>query len=228
MTPMSKVRTLLSLTALILVGVLAVSAASQTGIITINGGRTTVSMQGQLGKVQSRVQPLAPGLVTIYSNLGPAGSEYDCCVGWTVSGARSQVGASIYSAMAFTPNANYAVGRIDLAAGNVSGSNGVVVTLTDDQGGVPGNIIHTWRLTNLTTFGTCCTLEDLQGGSQAVITGGVQYWIVGRALQPDTWDAWNYNDTGATGTGAQKYNGTWSVFPGSTLGALAVYGAPTN
>ena len=228
MTRMSKVRTLLSLTALILVGVFAVSAASQSGIITINGGRTTVSMQGQIGKVQSRIQPPAPGLVTIYSNLGAAGSEYDCCVGWTVSGARSQVGANIYSAMAFTPNANYAVARIDLAAGYVSGPNGVVVTLNDDQGGVPGNIIHTWRLTNLTTFGTCCPLEVLQGGSEAVITGGVPYWIVERALQRDTWDAWNDNNTGAIGTGAQKYNGTWTASPGATLGAFAVYGTPTD
>jgi hypothetical protein len=228
MTRISKVRTLLSLTALILVGVLAVSAASQSGIITINGGRTTVSMQGRIGKVQSRVQPLAPGLVTIYRNLGPAGSEYDCCVGWTVAGATSPVGANIFSAMAFTPNANYTVARIDLAAGYVTGSNGVVVTLNDDQGGVPGNIIHTWRLTNIPTFGSCCTLESVQGAPQAVITGGVQYWVVERALLRDTWDAWNYNDTGATGTAAQKYNGTWTAFPGSTNGAFAVYGTPAD
>lgn len=228
MTRMYKVRALLSLTALILLGVFAVSAATQNGIITINGGRTTVSTQGRIGKVQSRIQPPAPGLVTIYSDLGPAGSEYDCCVGWTVSGAQSPVGANIYSAMAFTPNADYSVARIDIAAGYASGPNGVVVTLNDDQGGVPGNIIHTWRLTNLAAFGTCCTLESLQGGSEAVITGGVQYWIVERALRHDTWDAWNYNDTGATGTGAQKYNGTWAAFPGSTLGAFAVYGVPAN
>ena len=228
MTRVSKVSTLLCLTALILVGVLTVSAASQSGIITINGGRTTVSMQGRIGKVQSRIQPPAPGLVTIYSNLGPAGSEYDCCTGGTVSGARSPVGANILTAMAFTPKANYAVARIDLAAGHASGPNGVVVTLNDDQGGVPGNIIHTWRLTNLTTFGTCCTLEVLQGGSEAVITGGVQYWIVERALQRDTWDAWNQNNTGATGTAAQKYNGTWTAFQGAILSAFAVYGAPTD
>ena len=144
----------------------------------------------------------------------PAGSEHDCCVGWTVSGARSQVGANIYSAMAFTPNANYAVARIDLAAGYVSGSNGVVITLNDDQGGVPGNIIHTWRLTNIPTFGTCCTLESVPGAPQAVITGGVQYWIVERALLRDTWDAWNYNDTGATGTAVCIRRATATGGPG--------------
>jgi hypothetical protein len=61
-----------------------------------------------------------------------------------------------------------------------------------------------------------------------VITGGVQYWIVERALQRDTWDAWNQDNTGATGTAAQKYNGTWTAFQGAILSAFAVYGAPTD
>jgi hypothetical protein len=71
-------------------------------------------------------------------------------------------------------------------------------------------------------------VEQVKGGKALQISAGVQYWVVVKSPAPDNWDAWNLNTTGAVGNFAQEYNGTWNAYPGSTLGAFAVYGVPIN
>jgi hypothetical protein len=228
MTKKPLVCALLCIAVLTFAGVVALGSASQESIITINGGRTTVAPQGPVGTPRLWTHPFAPDAVKVYSNLGTGGSVYDCCSGYTVSGKTSPVGENIISANAFLSGDNYTVVGIEVAVGYVIGTNSVVVSLNEDNGGIPGKVLHRWTVTNLPTFGTCCTLAVIRGSRALQITKGTQYWVVARPAVSDTWDAWNLNSTGATGLLAQKINGTWSQFSGATLSAFAVFGKVVN
>ena len=218
---------LLSVTVLMVAGIAALGYPSQNGVITLNGGRSTVVLNGPLGQAQTKALERFAGLVVVYNNFG-AENTYDCCEGWTASGNQSRVGANIISACAFTPNANYAVAGIKIAVSYVEGVNGTIISLNADDGGLPGKVLHAWSVSNLPTFGTCCTVEQLRGSRALPISSGMQYWVVVRPVALDNWDSWNLNNNHAVGNFAQKYNGTWTPSHENTLGAFAVYGEPMN
>jgi len=160
----------------------------------------------------------------IYSNLNsdPA-NVYNCCTGYTVSGPTSGVG-SIISAMAFTPGANYDLSQIDLAMSYVSGTNSFTLELVNDNSGQPGStVLESWTINSMPGLGTCCGLDTVTS-TGVLLQGGVQYWL--EAVPPsDLFGAWNWNNTGATGTFAQSLdNGaTWNRF-NNTNGAFDVLG----
>jgi hypothetical protein len=133
----------------------------------------------------------------IWSNVGykyPNGL-YFCCYGNTISGSGSVVGATFWLAASFTPAADATVKEIDAGVGWVTGTNKVIVTLYDDNGGVPGKTLASGAATGLNTFGTCCGLAILD--NHVKVMGGSTYWVsvTTDGAGSDTWAAWNFNST---------------------------------
>jgi hypothetical protein len=99
-----------------------------------------------------------PGLVTIFSNLAskyPKG-VYWCCAGYNVMGPNSGAGEQ-WMAAAFTPDADRTVTKIEVSAGWSEGTNGIVISLNNDNNGMPGQALETWNVSHLPFFGTCCS-----------------------------------------------------------------------
>src|SRR6266853_1977570 len=152
------------------------------------------------------------GLVKIFSNLA---SEYPngqfwCCTGYNIMGPSSGIGEQ-WMAAAFTPHANHTVTKISVAVGYSQGTtNGAVLSLRQDNNGVPGTTLKGWTLSALPVFGTCCALAEASDPSGIPVSRGQQYWVVLRtnANQLDTVDAWNVDDTD------QVHSRKLAVFPG--------------
>lgn len=197
-------------------GVASAAGASGTPWITHVPGTTGAA-------VSTSSSALPQGAFYIYDNLGP-GNAYDCCTGWTVAEPGSGNGTAI-SAMSFTPSSNAQVTQIDLALSNVSGANNATIELAKDNGGgIPGTVLGAWGVVGQPTLGSCCTLATVHTGLIPVGAGRT-YWVVaiaGPNGANDTWDAWNWNTTGATG-GDFYLNGTWYQY-GNPTGAFDVIG----
>jgi hypothetical protein len=195
-------------------GIASAAGASGTPWIT----RTTAAA----GARTSASSPALPsGSFYVYNNFGP-GNAYDCCVGWTVSESGSIPGY-FTSAMSFTPSSSAQVMQIDLALSSVAGTNNATIQLARDAGGIPGTVIGTWGVAGQPAVGGCCTVTTVHTGLIPVGAGRT-YWVVaiaGPNGSNDTWDAWNWNTTGATG--GDIYNGTWFMY-GNPTGAFDVIG----
>jgi len=155
---------------------------------------------------------------TIFTDLGPG---YDPSIGWTVSGSTSAEVIAYDAAGTFTSSGSYAVTQIDLGIGNVSGTNGATVELTTDNSGVPGTVLQTWNISSLPDFGsTSTTLTTISGITGIDISAGT-YFLVVLPGDSSTWDAWNWNSTGATGLGGS----TGYLAAGNTEPAFDVLGS---
>lgn len=165
----------------------------------------------------------------IFDNIGfhyPKGL-YFCCYGDTISGPNSQIGQTIWPAAQFTPASDATIKTIDVAVGWVSGANRVVINLAEDAGGVPGNVLRSFPVTGLGSFGDCCQLAEVS--THVHVTGGTPYWIF---LSTDdtsktTWAAWPFNSTDQTDTiNVAGYDGSsWTAFGASRPAiSFALYG----
>jgi hypothetical protein len=190
-------RGLLTLTVLALASLTAF-AASKDGVVVSKDGRTTIATK-RTASVDRAVSTDA-GLVTIFSNIGTAYPEgsYWCREGATITGPTAMSGFPEYwVAGAFTPTANHTVTKVKVAVGFVQGTNGLVLGIYSDSNGVPGTALKTWNLSNLPTFGSCCTLESKSDVAGISVTAGTQYWVVLKtnSKESNTWAAFNVNDT---------------------------------
>jgi MYXO-CTERM domain-containing protein len=161
----------------------------------------------------------------IFDNFG-GGNGYNCCGGWTVSGATSGVGNEA-SAMDFTSTTAFTLSEIDVALGFVTGTNPGGVTLYLETstipagGGAPNTVLDSWLLGTLPSLGTCCGIESVFGTDS--LAANTQYWLVAIPAS-DTWAAWNDNSIGATGNmaGSQDNGSTWNLSSGQDQGAFRV------
>jgi hypothetical protein len=98
-----------------------------------------------------------------------------------------------------------------------SGTDGAVISLLKDSGGVPGSLLESWTVTNLPTGvpPTPTTVTDTQG---VKLEAGKQYWV---AVQPPGADTlvWWWNGQGLAGGMAN--NGTYWQSLNSTEGLPA-------
>lgn len=229
---------LLVCTALAFVGVTAVLVAQDRLVLkghgtTLWGGHASLTVVTQAAPTFTSTSTRDSGLVTIFSNLAtkyPKG-VYWCCTGYNVMGPNSGEGEQ-WMAAAFTPAANHTVTKIEVGVGwSQQGTNGVVLSLNQDNNGVPGKALKTWNASGLPRFGTCCTLVVKSDSSGIPVSGGQQYWIVLRtnSNEMDTVDAWNVIDTNqvdpatvATFPGA---NNQWTAFQTTPGLAFAVKGS---
>jgi hypothetical protein len=208
-------KTLLTLAVLALASVTAF-AASKDGIITSKDGRKTIATE----RAKS-FTPFVPGKdPVIYGNFAikyPDG-VYWCCEGGTISGPNSVLATEYWEAAGFTPSASVNVTKIKVAVGYVTGTTtDVILSLNDDANGIPGNVIKKWKVKNLNTFGSCCTVESKSGS--IAVTAGTPYWVVvSTEATSDIWAAWNIDDTLQLPTdaipSAYYTGGVWTGYQG--------------
>lgn len=188
-------KSFLALTALTLAGTGAIAA----------GDGAVLSKDGSIAIATRPVSTYSPpgetpsGLVTIYSNLGKKypKAPYFSNGGFAIYGPNNAAGYhELWDAVAFTSNGNHTITRIQFAANIMSGTNEIVVALYSDAGGLPGTALKTWRVSNLSPFPSCCTIEA-KGTTGIPVTDGTQYWLVFKTddTNKDSGVIWNYNTT---------------------------------
>jgi hypothetical protein len=221
------VRIVLVLSVLTLAGIVALAAAGHHGIVTSQDGRLSIATQGP-SHTTPFVEPA--GLTTIAGNLSryPNGVFF-CCYGYTISGPQSFLGEAFWIAIPFTPSANITAKKIEVSVGyGGNGTNGVTLSLNSDASGLPGPALATLNATNLSNYGSCCTLVVAHGGSGIPLTGGTQYWVVvsTSSTTVNTFDAWAFNSTDMRSYPFASYNsksGVWGASDG-LLPGYAVLG----
>jgi len=155
-----------------------------------------------------------------YTNLGDPPS-YNCCSGWTVGGSQSPVGL-INDAEQFTSSVSGNVTQIDVGLGWVTGGNpSATIELWTSVNDLPGMLLGSGTVNNLPVFGSTSTTLATVTGNLGAVVAGEQYFVVIRA-DVGAWEAWNINNTGATGLLLQDSGNGWNSFPGSDQGAFDV------
>jgi hypothetical protein len=222
--------------ALVFAGAMAILAAENNVVLSGNGttvwgkhARMTVVTESAPSFTRTTLND--SGLITIFSNLAatyPKG-EYWCCAGYNIMGPAAGLQ---WMAAAFTPRANHTVTRIEVAVGFSQGkTNGVVLSLNDDNHGVPGKALKTWNASNLPRFGTCCGLVVKSDSAGIPVSAGTRYWIVlsTNSNQSDTVDGWNEVDTNqvdaATVATYPGIKNKWNAFQTTPGLAFAVKGS---
>lgn len=208
--------------------------AQSKGIITINGGRTTVAMRSLSNNTSAtkhttgssgHAVPAPPPAGEIFDNYQQPGFLCANGTGWTVSGPASAPGQA-WIASAFTPAKTARLHRIYIAVGFVAGAvNGVTVKLAKDAAGLPGAVMETWNLAALPAFGAGCPTDVAVSVRRPTLKKKVQYWLIARtnAATVGTWDAWNLNSIGDVGPLASNAGAGWVAAGMQTRGAFAVY-----
>jgi len=138
------------------------------------------------------------GLQEIYSTFGTdASALYDCCFAYNLTTLYSGTGFKETMAMAFTPARTAEVRRIELGLSWFQGPNLVDVALAEDAGGVPGNTLKVFKVTDIPAGGNCC---DFMSVSPRGITleAGRTYWVVAKA-KGAAYAGWNLNNILAYG-----------------------------
>jgi hypothetical protein len=166
---------------------------------------------------------------TFFNDLGTGNDVYNGSTGWIVSGSSSVVGESFTSANLFTSLASGSVSEIQLGVGYSSGTNSFYASVWTDNNGTPGTEL--WNQQNLSSsqnFGGCCGLVTITGITGLTLAAGTEYFVVlgPESLTGTTFEAWNYNSTGATGIDLFSNNGgqSWTNNGTQTLGAFEILG----
>ena len=209
-------------------GVLALAGGvwgqASGGVVTINGGRNTILMRAPSEAFVPAVRA-SPKLVTIYSNLGKRKNVYNSIAGVGILGPDAGQPWPQWVGCGFRPKADHTVTEIQVGATYVQGTNTLVVSLNEDNKGIPGKALHAWRFSDLPTFGSCCTLQSAKYAAGIPVKKGKLYWVV---LSPqkkfqDTYDVWNNNFAGTQGTFSNNIGSGWNSSY-QVLGAFGVFG----
>jgi len=220
-----KIHGIICLGLLMLSGLSAFAQASKDGTIKLNGGRDAILMSAPSQPFASAV-PTSSGLITIYSTLGNGKNVYSTISGFGILGTDTGQMLPQMVANGFQPKAEHVVTEIQVGATHLQGTNVLVVSLNEDNFGVPGKALHTWRFSNLPVVWSCCTLQTGKYAKGIPVKKGKLYWLVLRPEKQfqDTWDVWadNYAETQGkyfsnnTGTG---WNTSYQV-----LSAVGIFG----
>jgi hypothetical protein len=209
---------------LVFVNVALWAQASNDGVITINGGTTTILMRAPSKAITPALAPSSK-LITIYSNLGKGKNVYNAVAGYGILGPDAGQPWPQSVGCGFRPKADHTVTEIQVAGTYVQGTNSLVVSLNEDSKGIPGKALHTWHFSNLPVFGSCCTLQTAKYVNGIKVKKGELYWVV---LSPqkkfrDTYDVWNNNFQGLQGTFSNNIGSGWNSSY-QVLGAFGVFG----
>jgi len=211
-------RVLLCMVVLMFVGVTALAQDSKSSTITINGGRTTVSMKSPSTVVHNRiVQPASP----FYNNIG---TGYQAGTGWTISDG-SPIDTEYTPGNQIVSLKSGTTKHITVGVGFVTGTNSARVTLDKDCKGIPCGVIdktHMCRGTikNLPVFGSTSTTTKTFT-CKVPLKKGKPYWVYVESAD-NSWLAWNLS-TSALGGLIEGTNDVWgSPSSGAQVGALII------
>ena len=211
----------------LLVGLMLVGAAwgqASDGVVTINGGRNTILMRAPSEPFVPAVRASSK-LVTIYSNLGKGKNVYNAISGYGILGVDAGQPWPEWVGCGFRPKADHTVTEIQVGATYDQGTNTLLVSLNEDNNGIPGKALHTWHFSNLPVFGQCCTLQTAKYAKGIPVKKGKLYWVVLRPQHQfkDTYDVWNNNFAGTQGTFSNNIGSGWASSY-QVLGAFGVFG----
>ena len=181
-------------------------------------------------KEADSIEGVAPGLVTIYSNLGPKGNYYNPNGGWIAAGPQDPYTNQQQDvAIPFTPQRNAVVTAIAVPFQYYGyGKNAATIELAADASGVPGAILSGRDGANLPSFGSgCCQLAVWNLKTGVAVTAGTQYWVVATTYSKsnDSAYVWDYNWNGIISTIAvQDNNNGWGLITFLTSPAAGVFG----
>jgi hypothetical protein len=205
---------------------LAASAqTSNDGVIKLNGGRSAILMRAPSQPFMPAVRPSSK-LVKIYSTLGKGNNVYSTLSGFGILGTGAGQPWPEMVGNGFRPKADHIVTEIQVGATHFQGTNALVVSLNQDNHGVPGKALHTWHFTDLPVIWSCCTLQTGKYAKGIMVKKGKLYWVVLRPEEKfqDTWDIWADNFAGKQGRmWANNIGSGWSSSY-QTLGAVGVFG----
>lgn len=162
-----------------------------------------------------------------------AGFGYETLAGSTVSGAQTGAGYTD-TANRFTSALGGDITDIWIAVSHNAGigPNMFDINLRADDAGSPGDIIHTWTLTDA-AFPFDGAYHDpvhLAVDDGVQLQAGVSYWIDLHATDPGSWMVWHFTSPPLFETVAQRSSpdGAWNVLnPGFTSAfAIGVVPAP--
>jgi hypothetical protein len=196
-----------------------------------DGSQVTVRPASNI-RTKSVAAP-ATALSRIVDNLAekyPDG-RYDPYGGYNVVGPNASGFTSRnWTGVAFTPAADANVARIEVAVKLIAGSNRVVLSLRDDNAGLPGAVLQSWAFSNLPPPVTCCTVKVGTSDAGIPVQGGHQYWVVlsTDANSKDTFAEWNSNVTEplAQVLIAREQGTGWNGFTQAPAPAFAVFASP--
>jgi len=210
---------------LALSGLSAFAQASKDGTIKLNGGKDAISVPAASQPFASAVLP-ASGLMTIYSTLGKGKNVYSTLSGFGILGTDTGQMLPQMVANGFRPSADHLVTEVQVGATHFQGTNVLVVSLNDDNFGVPGKALHTWHFSNLPAVWSCCTLQTGKYAKGIPVKKGKLYWVVLRPEQrfQDTWDVWADNFAEKQGRYFSNNTGTGWNTSYQVLSAVGVFG----
>ena len=172
--------------------------------------------------------PAAHADSVIFSDLASSSPLY-LNGGYSVAGSTSTAG-SVVPAFSFTVGASsYDLTQIDLALLYDSGTNGsVTVELVNDSGGLPGStVLGSWSFSGLPASGsTTSALQTASGITGITLDAGTTYWLEAFVTNgtSNTFDLWDYNNQGVTGTDAENTGPGFDSLGTTTIGAFDVLG----
>jgi hypothetical protein len=186
--------------------------------------------------VHSRRSPMVtpanrpdPGLVKIYSNLGPKTDAYDSGISWLITGAGNPLFGKGYLAMPFTPAENSTAHEVLIALGYQGGGiNQGSIGIFTDSNGTPDQPLKIWTAANFPAEGTCCPLVTLKDRDGIALEGGTQFWVVAASGPGQNLAQYQWNFVWKDGLGNLAFlNGNtddkWLAY-GDNVAAFAVYG----
>ena len=126
----------------------------------------------------------------------------------------------------FRPKADYLVTEVAVGATHYQNTNVLVVSLNQDNHGIPGKALQTWYFSNLPNIWTCCTLQTGKYARGIPVKKGKLYWVVLRPENKfqDTWDMWADNYAEKSGKYFSNNIGSGWNTSYQTLSAVGVFG----
>jgi hypothetical protein len=226
MTKRTLSQSFMCLSILLFASLAAWGQASASGVITINGGRNAILLRRPSQRIVPAIPP-SSNLVTIYSNLRNYSTvfTYDAIAGVGILGPDAGQPWPQSVGCGFVPTADHLVTEIQVGATYVQGTNTLVVSLNQDNNGIPGKALHSWIFSNLPVFGSCCTLQTAKYATGIPVQKGKLYWVVLSPQQKftDTYDVWDNNAANVQGTFSNNIGSGWDT-SFQVLGAFGVFG----
>lgn len=137
-----------------------------------------------------------------FTDLGSGGSYNGTSSAYSVLGVNNTALPGAYQSVAdpFTASISGTLSQIDLGLGHVSGTNSAVVSIYTDVSNNLGTLVFSGTVFNQPAFDSSSTILATLSATAGILVAGDDYYLVVAPGAADTADAWNFNNTGATGT----------------------------
>ncbi|HEX2592537.1 MAG TPA: choice-of-anchor R domain-containing protein [Rhizomicrobium sp.] len=195
--------------------------------VTVSADKTRVTFTHVDGARTAAKPSSLPVIFDNFAEKYPHG-RYSPNSGYGVYGPNSIFPTRGWAAMPFTPAADGSITRVEVPLKYVSGTNRAILSIRQDNAGVPGAALQSWTVKGMITGGTCCTVTHVSSNGIPV-QAGHRYWVM---LSTDTHSkdaflTWCMNVTEPLLDVdiARDQGDGWTIHTQAPGSAFAVYGA---